>query len=234
MRPRPDALAASRRTWRLARRQATRWRLAYLGLVAICADLARTDPGLLPVLCAWLVAGAVASLVDSVYLLDDRERRRRHATSAGALLVAGYRARPDAAPLDAYELDELALLGYLHAHVEVHSQPVRGHHPGATRLTYRHGVRELARAWCRASGRPLRHADAVLAQLEARGLVRRVRISQVQAYRLLHPTLGDALRAWEQQSGRPIVDWALGPAADPAPAPLPARGDSPADEAARA
>lgn len=128
------------------------------------------------------------------------------------MLAGGYRLHPEAGALDPALRDELALLAWLHRRVTMVTRPVRGRHAGATRRTYREGLRALARAWARSDGRPVRHGERVLAQLEGHGLVHRVRISQVAAYRLTYATLADSLRALEGATGRRLVDWALGPA----------------------
>jgi hypothetical protein len=212
LRPRPAVLAASRVAWARAHRRLSWWRAAYLALVGLCLGLAAQRPLFWGPLVAWLLAGALATILDTLYELDARERRRRHATSATPLLAAGYRLRPGALPLDPELADAIDLLAWLHGHAELVTRPVRGHHRGATRVTYRQGLRALARAWAHARGRPLRHGERVLAALEQRGLVRRVRLAQVDAYRLAQASLEDGLRALELGAGRPLVDWALGPA----------------------
>jgi hypothetical protein len=202
------------------RQQWTAWRIAYLSIVALSLALAvLASPAFYVALAGWLLAGALAWVVELAYRTDDRERRLRHATATMPVLAGGYRLRADTGPLEPELGDQVALLAWLHARVAVVTRPVRGHHRGASRRTYRVPLRALARDWARAGGRPIRHGEAVLAELESQGLVRRVRICQVAAYRLSHATLDDALRAQEQTTGRHIVDWALGkapavPAAD--------------------
>jgi hypothetical protein len=212
--PRPSLAAATRRWWVEHRQQWTAWRIAYLSIVALSLALAvLASPAFYGALVGWLLAGALAWVVEVTYVTDDRERRLRHATATTPVLAGGYRLRADAGLLEPELRDEVALLVWLHARVTVVTRPVRGHHRGASRRTYRVPLRALARDWARSEGRPIRHGEAVLAELEAQGLVRRVRICQVAAYRLFHATLEDALRALEQSTGRQIVDWALGKAA---------------------
>jgi hypothetical protein len=204
--------AATRRWWAAHRQRRTPWRLTYLGLVGLTLGLAvAVSPAFFVVGFTWLAAGALTWAVDTVYQTDDRERRLRHATATTPVIAAGYRLRPDAGQLEPELSDQVALLSWLHARAAVVTRPVLGHHRGATRRTYRVGLRALAREWARSRGRPVRQGERVLAEIESLGLVRRVRISQVNAYRLAHPTIEDALRALELRTGRRIVDWALGP-----------------------
>ncbi len=87
---------------------------------------------------------------------------------------------------------------------------MRGRHPGATRRTYAVGLRDAARSWARSRGRPLRHGERILGELETLGLVRRVTISQVRAFRLVHASFADSVRALEAANGVALVDWSLG------------------------
>ena len=187
----------------------TAWRVAYLAVLALATVAAsRGSPAFLAALCAYLGAGALAWIVEIGLAADLADRRRRWATSATPL-VAGWRLIGPPETLDPAALDRLDLLDALHR-VPLVERPVRGRHPGATRRTYAVGLRDAARTWARSRGRPLRHGERVLGELEALGLVRRVAISQVRAFRLVHASVADSVRALEAAGGVALIDWSLG------------------------
>jgi hypothetical protein len=187
----------------------TRARVAYLAVLVLTAvSAAAGTPAFLVILLLYLGVGGLAWLVEVGLAADLADRQRGWATSS-APIVAGWRMIGPPETLDAAGLDRLDLLQALYR-VPVVERPVRGHHPGATRRTYAVGLRDAARAWARANGRPLRHGERVLTELQTLGLVRRVTISQVRAFRLVHRSFADAVRALEMIAGVTLIDWSLG------------------------
>lgn len=56
----------------------------------------------------------------------------------------------------------------------------------------------------------VRAADALVRELEARGVIQRVAVNQATAYRLVFQTAEDAIRHLERTCGTPLVAWTYG------------------------
>lgn len=235
--PRPRRpLTEAVRSWWVTQGE-PRWtggRVAYLAILVVTAvAAARGGAAFLAILFVYLGVGVLAWLVEIGLAADLEDRRRRWATSPTPL-VAGWRLIGPPETLNPAGLDHIGLLLALYR-VAVVERPVRGHHPGATRRTYAVGLRDAARAWARANGRPLRHGEQVLGELETLGLIRRVTISQVRAFRLVHRSFADAVRALEMIAGVTLIDWSLGQHEQPrGPASRPSTRTPRVDEPARA
>lgn len=207
--PRDDPRGAGYMAWSVVRRSWLWWRLVYLSILLGCVVAARTlDPLWFGAAGSWVIAGSTAWIFG---LLTEREasvRIARHDASA-LPAVGGWRLCRPIAELPALELLLLDLILTLHDRARLVRRAIRGHRHGALRVTYRIGLRDLAREWARQRGIPVRRADALMRELAERGLVVRVRINQAAAYRLADRSGAEALRRLEA-GGQPLVVWELG------------------------
>ena len=189
----------------------SRWRLAYLGVLAalvvpsqrheLLGDLAT---------CAWVIAGAAAWLVGIGVDADVRRRRLAHDES-GLRSIAGWRIVSGSAATNPDLLLAMDLFAYLVDHASITQVPIRGRRH-RSRTTYAVSLRTLARGWARSTGISGRRADRILAAelCDRYRVVRRVPIGTTAAYRLADATIAGAIAHLEHAAGSSLVAWHLG------------------------
>ena len=201
---------ALRERWERERVRLALWRLAYLLVLTGLTVASRVDVPYWTPIAAWIVAGS-AAWVGALVAERDRTRQIRRHERSPYPAIGGWRLVALPADLDADTLLELDLLAWLYDRARPARRAIRGHPRGGGRVTYEGGgLRALARRWAAERGMPVRAGDRVLGRLEGHGAVYRVRISQVRAYRLVYPTVEDAIKAVERSTGRAMISWALG------------------------
>lgn len=203
-------LGLAYRAWSSALRRWTRWRFAWLLVLAACfVAAAGREDAWRQAGAAWVIAGSVVWVAGRLAEADAERRCLEHDRS-GLPAVGGWRLA-GVRGLDPGELLLLALTVHLHENARLVRRPVRGHRHGAWRVTYSVPLRQLAREWAKSAGHvSVRRADGMVRELEARGVVERVTVNQATAYRLTYQRAEDALRHLERSAGRPLVSWALG------------------------
>lgn len=208
--PRP----LSYRVWSAVLRSWTRWRLAWIAVLvgSIAAGEAWGSPWR-EAAAAWVLSGSAVLTAGRLVQADADRRALEHEASGLPEIAGGWRMAAEARDIDPHELLLVALAVHLHEEVRLISRPIKGHRHGAKRVTYEVPIRALARRWAQtaAGGRmTVRAADALVRELEARGVIQRVTVNQATAYRLVYAAAEDAIRHLERTGGTPLVAWAFG------------------------
>jgi hypothetical protein len=206
-RPLPEAI----RAWRAVHEERWgTWRFAYLlvlggtGLMIIWDRMAVI--AVIAVI-AWVAAGAAAWIVESALRADLAGQRARHRAAPGPS-IGGWRVRGDVRDLDPQAVIMADLIVSLYEGVRVVERPWRGHR--GHRVSYSRPLRDECRRFAASRALPVRAGDRYGRQLLDLGVLCRVRICQVEAWRLTHRRCQDGLRALELALGVSLFDWELG------------------------
>ena len=183
------------------------WRGVYGLLVAGAALLVIRDAVAVIAVVVLLVAGGVGWLAQSALASDLAYRRERHRRALGPA-VGGFRLRGDLRDLDPEAVILADLVATLYDSLRVVARPWRGHR--GHRTTYEFPLRNRCRRFAASRSLPVRAGDRYGRRLLELGVLCRVRISQVDAWRLVHRRCPDALRALELALGVRLFDWSIG------------------------
>jgi hypothetical protein len=187
------------------------WRIAYLAVLLGASALVVRDELAVMALVSWLVAGAGGWMVQSALTADLAGRRAQHRAAPGPA-VGGWRIRGDIRELDPEALILADLIATIYESVRVVERPWRGHR--GRRTAYARPLRNECRRWAASRALPVRTGDRYGRRLIDLGVLCRVQINQMAAWRVVHRRQEDAFRALEIALGVRLFDYSLGPDLD--------------------